>query len=133
MKLRILAPVIGLLFLTTSCTRNLGINDATTVATSGTWRVTLFTDSGNNETTDFSGYTFVFNSGGVVTATNGGVSKNGVWSSGSSKFNIDLGPKDNTNKPLGELTDDWKIISTSDNEIKLKDDSNAEFLTFTKN
>ena len=133
MKLKTFALVIGLLILAASCTRSLGSNDATTVATSGTWKVTLFTDSGNNETTDFSGYNFTFNSGGVITATIGGVSKNGVWSSGSGKFNIDLGVKDNTNKPLGELTDDWKIISTSDSEIKLKDDSKAEFLTFTKN
>jgi len=28
-----------------------------------TWRVTLFTDSGNDETADFAGYSFSFNTG----------------------------------------------------------------------
>ena len=102
--------------------------------TAGSWKVTLFTDSGNDETTDFAGYTFVFNSNGVLNATKNSVTQNGTWSSGSGKFNIDLGPKDNTNKPLGELTDDWIIISSSATELKLKDDnsSSAEHLTFTK-
>jgi hypothetical protein len=106
------------------------------VASSGTWRVTLFTDSGNDETADFNGYSFTF-SGSTVTAVKNGTSKSGAWSvnSSSNKFNIDLGPKDNTNKPLGELTDDWKIISYTATEIKLTDDNAAsnEFLTFTKN
>lgn len=133
MKLKITLASFLFLFLAASCSRSLDNNNATTVASSGAWRVALFTDSGNNETTDFLGYLFTFNSSGVLTVTKSTTIQNGTWSSGSNKFNINLGPKDNTNKPLGELTDDWQIISVSDNEIKLKDDSNAEFLTFTKN
>ena len=102
--------------------------------TSGTWHVTLFTDSGNDETSDFSGYSFAFNSNGSLDAVKSGTSKTGTWSSGS-KFNIDLGAKTDGNKPLGELTDDWHIISITSNEIKLGDDNPAsgEFLTFSKN
>lgn len=104
--------------------------------TTGTWKVTLFTDSGNDETSDFNGYTFTFNNGGVVTAVKNGSATNGTWSvnSGSGKFNIDLGPKTDANKPLGELTDDWKIISQTDTEIRLTDDNVAsnEFLTFSR-
>jgi len=120
--------------LSTSCTRSLD-NNATNVATSGSWRVSLYTDSGNSETSDFTGYTFSFNSDGSLTVIKNGGTTTGTWSSGSGKFNIDLGPKDNTNKPLGELTDDWKIISVSDTEIKLTDNNSSsnEFLTFTKN
>jgi hypothetical protein len=105
------------------------------VAVDGTWKVALFTDSGNDETSDFSGYTFVFNNNGTVTATKSGASQNGTWGTSSNKFSINLGPKDSSNKPLGELTDDWKIISSSNVEIKLTDDNTAsgEFLTFTKN
>ena len=103
----------------------------------GTWRVTLFTDSGNDETTDFNGYSFEFNSSGAVVATRNGTSKTGTWSlnSSSTKFIIGLGAKTDSNKPLGELTDDWKIISISTTEIRLTDDNPAsnEFLTFTKN
>jgi hypothetical protein len=109
----------------------------TQAVTSGTWRVTLFTDSGNNETSDFSGYSFQFASGGVLTAAKTSTSKTGNWglASTSNKFNIDLGAKTDSNKPLGELTDDWRIISVTPSEIRLSDDnaSSNEFLTFTKN
>jgi hypothetical protein len=105
------------------------------VVVDGTWKITLFTDSGNNETSDFAGYTFTFTGNGTVTATKSGASQNGTWSTSSNKFTINLGANDNTNKPLGELTDDWKIISSSGTEIKLTDDNavSNEFLTFTKN
>ncbi|MRG45805.1 hypothetical protein GFS24_11815 [Chitinophaga sp. SYP-B3965] len=103
--------------------------------TSGTWRVTLFSERGDNETNDFNGYTFTFGSNGTAVATKNGANQNGTWSISSKKFNLDLGVKSDANKPLGELTDDWKIISVGTNEIKLTDDnaSSAEFLTFTKN
>lgn len=136
MKLNFAAAVICLFVLLSACSRSLDNNPADTV-TSGTWRVTLFTDSGNDETSDFAGYTFSFNSNGTVTATKNGASQNGTWrvDNSSNKFIIDLGPKVDSNKPLGELTDDWKILSTTDTEIKLADDnaSSSEFLTFTKN
>ena len=101
----------------------------------GTWRITLFTDSGNDETGDFSGYSFTFGDNGVLTATKAGSSKTGTWNDNNNDFNIDIGEKTDSNKPLGELTDDWDIISKSSTEIKLKDDNNAsaEFLTFQKN
>lgn len=105
--------------------------------TTGTWRVTLFTDSGNNETGDFNGYTFTFDSNGSATATKGAINRNGTWSinSSSTEFNLDFGVKSDANKPLGELTDDWEIISVTSTEIKLKDDNSAsdEFLTFNQN
>lgn len=135
-----LLKLILILALFTSCSNN---NDddlvftAGQVATSGTWRVTLFTDSGNNETSDYTGYNFTFNTDGTLTVVKGAVTKTGTWSfvSSSSKFNIDLGPKLDANKPFGELTDDWKILSTSPTEIRLSDDNSSsnEQLTFTKN
>lgn len=113
------------------------ISNTSQVAASGTWRVTLFTDSGNDETAGFAGYVFTFSSGGMVTAVKDGVPQNGAWgvSSSSGQFNIDLGQKGGSNQPLGELTDDWKIISNSTTEIKLQDDNTAgnEFVTYTKN
>jgi len=103
----------------------------------GTWKVSLFTDSGADETHKFSGYSFQFSSNGTLVANSSTASKNGTWNatSGSRKFIIDLGDKVDGNKPLGELTDDWKIISISAAEIKLSDDnpSSSEFLTFVKN
>jgi hypothetical protein len=138
MKTRILPSLlIAMTVFASSCL--IGGSDSTTgqVVTSGTWKVTLFTDSGNDETSDFAGYTFTFSDAGTLTALKNGVTKTGTWSvnNSSNKFNIDLGPKVDTNKPLGELTDDWKIISNTETVIRLTDDnaSSNEFLTFTKN
>jgi hypothetical protein len=138
MKTTISYFLLAIVLFLVSCDRNNSISSNTSlVAASGSWRVTLFTDSGNDETADFSGYSFTFSSTGTVTAVKNGVSKTGTWSvsSSSNKFNIDLGPKDNTNLPLGELTDDWKILSSNATEIRLGDDNTAsnEFLTFSKN
>ncbi|MDQ3278827.1 MAG: hypothetical protein M3Q06_10910 [Bacteroidota bacterium] len=103
----------------------------------GTWKVSLFTDSGADETHKFTGYSFQFNNDGTMTAASGPLSKAGTWKveSSSRKFIIDLGDKAEGNKPLGELTDDWRIVSITAAEIKLRDDNpaSAEFLTFVKN
>ncbi|MCW3116220.1 MAG: hypothetical protein JWM28_302 [Chitinophagaceae bacterium] len=134
----ILAAMILLshVFFITACHKSVDApgGNPSQVATSGTWRVTLFTDSGNDETNNFAGYNFTFNGDGSLTAAKSGGITTGSWSS-SSKFNIDLGPKSDNNKPLGELTHDWHIISVSSTEIKLGDDNTAsnEFLTFSKN
>ena len=130
--------IATLMLVAVSCSKNNGISSNTAqVAAAGTWRVTLLTDSGNDETSDFSGYSFTFVVVGTVNAIKNGVTKNGTWSvsSSSNKFNIDLGPKNNGNLPLGELTDDWKILSSGATEIRLGDDNTAsnKFLTFTKN
>src|SRR5689334_2921619 len=118
-----------------SCTKsNNSQVDPVQVVSSGTWRVTLFSDSGNNETASFSGYTFSFGIGGVITVSKDGLNKTGSWnvSDNSTKFNINLGPKDISNQPLGELSDDWKILSSTTAEIRLGDDNSSsnEFLTF---
>jgi hypothetical protein len=127
-----------LLSFLTACDPSANLSPNTSqVITSGSWRVTLFMDSGNDETSEFSGYSFVFETNGTLAAIKNGITQNGTWTirESSNKLIIDLGPKDNTNKPLGELTDDWKIISKSNTEINLTDDnaSSQEFLTFTRN
>ncbi len=129
----------GVILVSVSCSRNsddLSVNPGQAVV-SGTWRVSLFKDSGNDETIDFTGYRFAFNTGGVLTVIKSSNTQNGTWNinSSSNKFSIDLGAKITGNLPLGELTDDWKILSSSATEIKLGDDnpSSNEFLTFTKN
>ncbi|MBW8684940.1 lipocalin family protein [Chitinophaga rhizophila] len=124
-----------------SCSNDDDNNPAPAVDTdapkTGTWRVTLFTDSGKDETSDFAGYSFSFDSDGTAAAAKGAANKSGTWSisSSSREFNLNFGAKTDANKPLGELTDDWDIISISATEIKLKDDNDDsdEFLTFTQN
>ncbi|MEJ0107162.1 MAG: hypothetical protein WDO19_33565 [Bacteroidota bacterium] len=134
MNRRFILLVLPFFIFLFSCHKSDDNNNSNTDISQGKWKVSLFTDSGNDETSDFSGYSFTFASGGVLTAQKGATLQAGTWSRGSD-FTIDLGDKSDSNKPLGELTDNWKIISITSSEIKLMDDnaSSGEFLTFTKN
>ena len=113
-------------------------------ATQGTWRVTSYIDSGNNETSDFTGYNFTFASGNILTATNGTNTYTGSWSvtsddsdddnpSGDLDFNIAFAAPAN----FADLTDDWDIVTYSANTISLLDVSGGnggtDTLVFTKN
>lgn len=117
-------------------------------AQSGTWRITNFNDSGQNETSDFAGYDFSFNSDGSLLATNGTNTMNGSWSvtddSNSNDdssndddidFNISFPVPDTNN--FEDLNDDWEIVSTSSTKIDLIDISGGnggtDMLTFEKN
>lgn len=48
--------------------------------TAGSWVITNFIDSGRNETGDFTGYGFSFNSDGTLVADNGSTTQTGTWS-----------------------------------------------------
>jgi hypothetical protein len=104
--------------------------------TSGTWRVSYYYDKVKDETSDFAGYVFSFQSSGQLVIA-GPLSTTGAWvinnsddNGGSQKLTISAGASD----PLNSLNDDWVITSFSDTKIELKDDSNNnEILHFTKN
>lgn len=114
----------------------------------GTWRITNFNDSGQNETSDFTGYDFSFNSDGSLTATNGSDTLTGTWSvtddsnssdDSSSDDDIDFNiffPVPDTNN-FEDLNDDWDIVMTSATRIELIDISGGnggtDMLTFEKN
>lgn len=120
------------------CTKkDADVDSVAEAVTNGTWRVTHFSERANNETDDFAGYTFTFQSNGKVLAAKNGVIKEGNWSESTSsqKLTIDLGIKSDANKPLGELSDEWKITSKTDTKINLADDNSSsnELLEFTKN
>ena len=118
-------------------------------AESGTWRITNFNDSGQNETSDFNGYDFSFNADGSLVATNGSNTMTGTWSvtddSNSSSddsnddddidFNIFFPVPDSND--FEDLNDDWDIVSTSSTRIELIDISGGnggtDMLTFEKN
>jgi hypothetical protein len=115
---------------------------------SGTWRITNFNDSGQNETSDFNGYDFTFNSDGSLVATNGSNTLTGTWSvtddsnssdDSSSDDDIDFNiffpvPDDND---FEDLNDDWDVVTTTSTRIELIDVSGGnggtDMLTFEKN
>jgi hypothetical protein len=97
----------------------------------GNWKVTLYWDNSKDETYKFNGYTFIFNSSGVLSALYGGTTVNGTWTETGSKLIIDFG----THPVLSDLNDDWLKDEKTASSIKLKDDNPArdEKLQFVKN
>jgi hypothetical protein len=97
----------------------------------GNWKVSLYYDNSKDETYKLSGYSFIFNSSGVISAINGGTTVNGTWTETSSKLVIDFG----THPVLSDLNDDWLKEEKTAASIKLKDDNPAriEKLQFVKN
>ena len=111
--------------------------------TSGTWRITKFIDSGNDETNHFSGYSFTFNSSGVLNSGNGTNNYAGTWSITDSNSNddsqedLDFNILFSLTNDFADLSDDWDIISQSQTKIELIDISGGnggtDYLTFEKN
>ncbi|MBN8567434.1 MAG: hypothetical protein J0M25_11955 [Flavobacteriales bacterium] len=104
----------------------------------GAWRVTLFSEDGSNQTSQFSNYDFVFGTNGTITANNGSNTMNGSWTTGTDdstpKFIINFSV---TNGPFEEISEDWQILSTTSTKIELKHvsggDGSIDLLTFEKN
>lgn len=105
---------------------------------SGTWRVTLYNDSGENRTSYFEGFSFTFNTNGSLTAVNGTVTQNGTYSvykdSGDTKFDITFQA---SSGPFEEISEDWRVITQSASKIELINVSGGnggtDYLTFEKN
>ena len=105
---------------------------------SGTWRVTLYNDSGENRTSNFNGYNFTFNSNGSVTASNGVITQTGTLSvytdSGVTKFQLTF---QTVSGPFEEISEDWRILTQSTVKVELENVSGGnggtDYLTFEKN
>lgn len=121
------------------------VNQTTVVNTvsSGTWRITLYNDSGTIKTNQFTGYNFTFGPSNVLTATNGTQTYTGIWSVTDSNSNddsiddLDFNIAFTAPANFLELTDDWDIQSRTDTKIELIDISGGnggtDYLTFEKN
>ncbi len=124
--------------------------NATAVANnmkSGTWRVTSYTEDGNDETNHFTNYNFDFNENGVVVAVNGTNTYSGIWSvtDSNSSDDDDNGSNDDIDFNIGfsspadfaDLTDDWDVESSTGTKITLVDISGGnggtDYLVFEKN
>ena len=109
---------------------------------SGGWRISKFIDSGTDETSNFNGFSFSFQSNGVLNATNGSVNYSGTWSitdsnsNDDSKDDLDFNINFNLTNDFEDLNDDWDIVSYSSNKIELYDVSGGgggtDYLTIEK-
>lgn len=112
---------------------------------SGNWVVSKYIDSGKDETSDYSGYSFSFNTDGSLIASNPTSTIEGSWSvtnddssdDDSSENDVDFNIFFQSPELLNEFTDDWDIVSYSSTRIELKDvsggDGTTDNLVFEKN
>ncbi len=108
-----------------------------TVPASGKWKISYFFDK-KDETSNYQNYSFDFVANGNLTATNGGQTYSGTWSSGyddsKNKFliNFDSGAPSN----LLELNEDWLIIEMKDDSMHFEHTSggngDTDVLKFVK-
>jgi hypothetical protein len=120
------------------------ITDVTNTMSSGTWRITKYIDSGDDETTDFNGYNFTFSPNIILMATNGTNEYMGSWIVATDNSNDDSPSNDldfiiSFSGPVKfiELSDDWDIQSRTSTKLELIDVSGGnggtDYLTFEKN
>ena len=110
-----------------------------------TWIVTYFFDTDQDETSNYNGYDFTFESNGVLTATNGANTFNGTWSVTDSSNSDDSSGEDDIDfniffaspPDFEELSDDWDIIQSTSSKIELihvsGGNGGTDYLTFEKN
>ncbi|NAY92976.1 hypothetical protein GTQ34_13715 [Muricauda sp. JGD-17] len=118
------------------------------IAEDGSWTITYFFDTDKEETSDFNGYTFTFNSDGTLTASNGSNEVTGTWSITDSDSNSNDDSSDDDSgadfniafsspADFEDLSDDWDIVEYSSVRIELIDVSGGnggtDNLVFEKN
>jgi hypothetical protein len=115
-----------------SCSKSNDVNPSSstnkTEKVTGNWTVTYYLDSGKNETSDYSGYTFNFNTGDVLLANSGSTTYTGSWTIGNSSSDDDISSNRlmisiSGDKQMDHLAHNWLIAKISDTEIWLKDDN----------
>ncbi|MGV3612436.1 MAG: hypothetical protein ACO1N0_15870 [Fluviicola sp.] len=111
--------------------------------TEGTWRITRFIDSGDDETSDYATATLTFNNDGTLVLTHGST-YSGTWSVTKDSSSDDDSSDDNDTDfnlslpvPHESLSDDWDVESYSDTKIVLKDldddePNKSDYLTLEK-
>lgn len=124
--------------------QNTNVSQTINTAQSGSWKVTYFFDTDQDETDHFTGYVFTFNENGALVAVNGSTTITGTWSVTDSNSSDDDGGSSDADfniffvspPDFEDLSDDWDIISVSNSKIELTDVSGGnggtDFLTFEK-
>ena len=148
--IKAMSPVLLISMLLIGCTKNTDApssnspdvaNPSSTVV-AGKWVIASYTQRTEDKTGQFAGFTFVFDQGGQVTATQNGEVTSGTWSYSPSSvgyyggaptkasMTINLG----TGKALKNLTRTWNVLSNEASKLSLinPEPLEGENLVFTK-
>lgn len=139
-KIAIHSLVFSVLFF--SCKKDdsnptISTSNVTSTVSTGNWRITYYWDTDHDETNNFNGYSFVFNTNGTVTATKAANTITGSWTTSNDDSKIKLVLSFSSPADFIEISDDWHTIERTDRKIKLQDVSGGnggtDYLTFEKN
>lgn len=106
------------------------------ILTSGSWYVSYYFEEVDDETIDYDGYNFTFNSNLSISVSKNSDNSSGSWlnfsESGDTMLDLDF-----SDSNLSKLADDWKIIEYNENQIRLKhiddgDDDDNAYLNLSK-
>lgn len=102
----------------------------------GNWRITYYTESGSDKTSNYNGNAFTFASGGVVTAVKTTTTNTGSWSIGTDNSKVKLVLVFTTSN-FTSLSEDWHVIERTDTKIRTQHVSGGsgttDYLTFERN
>ncbi|MEN9913679.1 MAG: hypothetical protein RL528_412 [Bacteroidota bacterium] len=116
---------------------SISTSNVTSTVSTGNWRITYYWDTDHDETNNFIGYSFVFNTNGTVTATKAANTITGTWTTRNDDNKIKLVLSFSSPADFIEISDDWHTIERTDSKIKLQDVSGGnggtDYLTFEKN
>jgi hypothetical protein len=96
----------------------------TTVMTSGSWKVSYYHHGSDDNSHNFDGYTFTFQSNGTMTAVNSSGTVNGTWSRDDShnEIHFSIG----SSSPLSDISSGWIVSSFTGTSLKFRDDSSSD-------
>jgi len=152
MKPLLLIPALAIIIAScsNSDTTSDPVDDLTTktnMVVQSEWSITQYTDSGNDETSDYSGYRFKFNTDGTFVSVSSGETYSGTWMLAQPNTNPDDSGDDSSddkfnkltisitgNKQMDHLSHRWLTEKITATEIWLRDDNVAsnETLRFGK-
>ncbi|MCD9577031.1 hypothetical protein [Flavobacterium soyae] len=105
--------------------------DLNEVITKGTWEIPYYFDD-SEQTSSYSGYSFVFKSDNSVVATKGGISETGQWTS-TVQDNVRELQLTFSSALLSKLNNYWKLFEFNNSQIRLRDVSGTtNYLYFEK-
>lgn len=133
--------VVAILFM--ACEDDDALTSTTVVTTivEGSWAITYFQDSNDDETSKFNGYSFTFSTtgantnSGVVEVSNGSTDLVGTWSVTDSENSPKLTLGFSLN-PFDELSEDWRVTERTSTKIVMTHESGGnggvDFLTLER-